>query len=198
MYHRIMRSISLAVFVIIALMSSLVNAQDKKYACERVVELSGTVSYSTYTPVSNGQSGTSTSIMTIVPQIGVFVSDGLELSLSTGFSLLPGISIISQPNSESITMVELFFAPSYNFRTASETLFPFLEAQIGYTSLSGEFYTQSGLSYGGRGGLKIVVADHLLLTMSAQNLAITLNSSGSMNRSDFNYLTIGIGVGGFL
>ncbi|HSR18866.1 MAG TPA: hypothetical protein VLM39_12310 [Ignavibacteriaceae bacterium] len=69
---------------------SKLEAQDRKFALKGTTELAGSISYSSFTSVSNGTTGDALSIFTFAPQVGYFVVDGLELGLSTGVSLLPG------------------------------------------------------------------------------------------------------------
>jgi hypothetical protein len=186
----------LIVLLLITITSSGI-AQDRQFATKGVTELTGTVSYSNFTSVNNGETGDAISIFTIAPQVGYFVVDGLELGLGTGVSLLPGFSVLSPEDDESTSFLQIFFAPSYNIKTENKSLYPFIEAQAGYTSISSDGDTQSGFSYGGRAGLKIVAVEHLLVSISAQYLLIKLNESGETERDGFNYLTFGIGVSGY-
>jgi hypothetical protein len=128
------------------------NAQDSSFATKGIWEVAGTVALSSYTSVSNGETGDAITIFTFAPQVGYFVGNGFELALGTGIALLPGVSIISPEEGESITLTQLFFAPSYNFRTSGGTTFPFIEGMIGYTSMSSGSDDVSGVSYGARGG----------------------------------------------
>jgi hypothetical protein len=173
------------------------NAQDRQFATKGITEISGTVSYSNFTYVSNGETGDAISIFTLAPQIGYFVTDGFEIGLGTGVALIPGFSVISPEDGESTNLLQLFLAPSYNIATNSNNLYPFIEAQLGYTSISSGDQTDSGFSYGGRAGLKIVAVEHFLLNISAQYLLITLNESGETERDGFNYLTFGVGISGY-
>jgi hypothetical protein len=195
------QNFSLTILTLAALslimISSGGNAQDRQFATKGVTEISGSVSYSNFTYVSDGETGDAISIFTLAPQIGYFVIDGLELGLGTGVSLLPGFSVLSPEDGESTNILQFFFSPSYNIKTNGKNLFPFIEAQLGYTSISSGDQTDSGFSYGGRAGLKIVAVEHLLVSISAQYLLITLNESGETERDGFNYLTFGIGVSGY-
>lgn len=173
-------------------------AQDKQFATKGVLELAGTISYSNFTMVSNGEtSDDDLSIFTLAPQIGYFITDGFELGIGTGIALLPGYSVLSPSEGESTNFFQLFLAPSYNLRTENKSIYPFLEAQIGYTSVSSGDNSESGLSYGGRVGIKLVAANNFLITFSGQYLLITLNEEGEDERDGINYLTIGVGVSGF-
>ncbi len=188
--------ITLVVLSLITIVSSG-NAQDRQFASKGITEISGTVSYSNFTYVSNGETGDAISIFTLAPQVGYFVTDGFELGLGTGVSLLPGFSVLSPEDGESTNLLQLFLAPSYNIKTNDAKLYPFLEAQLGYTSISSGDETDSGFSYGGRAGLKIVAVEHLLVSISAQYLLITLNESGETERDGFNYLMVGVGISGY-
>jgi hypothetical protein len=187
---------TLVVLLLITIVSSG-NAQDRQFATKGITEISGTVSYSSLTSVFNGETGDAISIFTLAPQVGYFVTDGFELGLGTGVSLLPGFSVISPEDGESTNLLQLFMAPSYNIKTNDAKLYPFIEAQLGYTSISSGDQTDSGFSYGGRAGLKIVAVEHFLVNLSVQYLLITLNESGETERDGFNYLTFGIGVSGY-
>ncbi len=173
------------------------NAQDSQFAKKGIVELAGNLSFSSYTTVSNGKAGDAISIFVFAPQVGYFVVDGFELGLTTGISLLPGFSVISPEDGESTNILQLFFSPSYNLETANKNIYPFLEAQLGYTSLSSGNNTSSGFSYGGRVGVKVVAVEHMLLTFAAQYIAITLNEKGETERDGFNYLMFGVGISGY-
>lgn len=185
------------IVLLITIITSNVNAQESQFANKTVTELSGTLSYSSFTMVNNGETGDAISIFTIAPQIGYFVVDGFELGLGTGVSLLPGFSILSPEDGESTSFLQIFFAPSYNIKTKNKSLFPFIEAQLGYTSISSGDQTDSGFSYGGRAGLKIAAVEHFLINLSVQYLLITLNESGETERDGFNYLMFGVGIAGY-
>ncbi len=187
-----------SVVALLFFLSSATIAQEKQFATEGTTELAGTISYSNFTMVSNGEtSDNDLSIFTLAPQIGYFIADGFELGLGTGISLLPGYSSISPNEGESTNILQLFLAPSYNLMIENKSLYPFLEGQLGYTSMSSGNNTESGFSYGGRIGIKVVAANNFLITFSAQYLLITLNREGAEKRNGINYLTIGVGVSGF-
>ena len=113
---------------LVACSSAPSYSQDDKFATKGITEIGGSVSFSSYTPVFNGESSEDgISILTFAPQIGYFLGDGFELGFATGISLLPGISSISPDEGDGITLLQLFAAPSYNFTTGSETTFPFIE-----------------------------------------------------------------------
>jgi len=173
-------------------------AQNKQFATKGTTELSGNISYSNFTMVNNGEtSEDDLSIFTLAPQIGYFFADGFELGLGTGITLLPGYSVLTPDDGESTNFLQLFLAPSYNLRIENKSIFPFVEAQLGYTSINSGNNTDSGFSYGGRIGVKFVATNNFLITFSAQYLLITLNEEGEDERDGLNYLTIGVGVSGF-
>ena len=174
-----------------------VNAQTKSFAREGVTELSGSVSFQSFTEVDNDQSGDATTFFSFAPQVGYFVSDGFELGLQTGIALIPGLSIVTPPRGDATTVFQFFLAPSYNVVTPDGKVYPFVEAQIGYTSASSGNSSLTGFSYGARGGLKIPVVEHLLVSTSLQYLAITLNPERATKRNGFNYFAFGVGVSGY-
>jgi hypothetical protein len=173
-------------------------AQERTFAAKGTLEISGSIAYSSLTPVANGTSGDAISIFALTPQISYFIQDGLALGLSTGISFLPGVTVVSPSSGDNVTMLGLFFTPSYNFQIESKSIYPFIEGQFGYTSLSSGSTTLSGFSYGGKGGMKMILVDHILLNISAQYTAITFNPEGATKRTGFNYLTFGIGIGAYL
>lgn len=200
--HRLYLLVGVALFLMTC-QSSLV-AQESGFAMKGVAELGGTVSYASLSAVSNGYTGNATTIFTFAPQVGYFVSDGFELGFSPGvsFILFPsGVTSISGSGSNSSTLVQLWLTAGYNFQTTGKKVFPFLEFQLGYTSADNWIFssgTASGLSYGFKGGAKFIAVEHVLINAAVQYDVLTLNRSGATQRSGFNYLTIGVGVGTYL
>jgi len=90
---------------VLVLCIATANAQQHQFAEKGVTELAGTVSFSSITPVSEGKSGDATTLFSLGPQIGYFPTDGLELGISTGITLLPGISLITPPQGDATTVV---------------------------------------------------------------------------------------------
>jgi len=188
---------SIAMIALIACATVSSFAQDTSFATAGTCEAGGTVSVSNYTAVSNGETGDGVTIFTFAPKIGYFVANGFELSLGTGVALLPGVSSISPENGESLTLTQLFAAPSYHFKTSGGRTFPFIEGMVGYTSVSSGGDDVSGLSYGAKGGVKLVIVDHVLLSLSGEYIWITLNPEGADERNGFNYLNFGVGISGY-
>ncbi len=204
MGHTMERCIVLVVAGILVLALSA-SAQPKGFATSGCAEISGSISFSSYTAVVNGvSSDNSISAFNFSPQLGYFVTDGFELGLSPGISSVffpPGITSLSG-GGESQTYFQYFITGGYNFtlRSADGTpgiAFPFLELQLGHTSVSSGGDDHSGFSWGLRGGVKIVPTDHLLVNIGAAYHAITLDPPGATSRYGFNYFDIGVGIGGY-
>ena len=179
------------------------DAQEKGFALRGQVEIAGSVSYASITTVSNGNTGDATSIFSFGPQIAYFLTDGFAIGFNPGITLLPGISILTPPQGDNTTLTQLFFYPGYNIRIEGSRAVPFVEVPLGFTSMSSGSNTSSGFSWGVKAGVKIVATGHLLLTLYGEYLAVTLDPqntspySTSSGRNGFNYLSFGVGVGGF-
>lgn len=85
-------------------------------------------------------------------------------------------------------------APSYNFSTGS-IAYPFLEGLIGYTSTSqsGGFATSTGITWGGRAGVKVAVAGQALLNLAIQFNGTGWTQNGEPVQSNSNELSISAG-----
>lgn len=186
--------------IVSALCFSNGTAQEKPFATQGVTEIAGSISFSRFSLVSRGETGDASTMFSLAPQIAYFVADGFEIGMTTGityYTLLPGFSVITPPAGQATTMLQLFFSPAYNFRAQGNNAYLFIEPQLGYTSTSRGESSASGLSFGGRAGVKVVAAEHLLVTFSGQYLAITLKESGATERSGINYLSFGVGIAGY-
>jgi hypothetical protein len=173
---------------IIVCIASVTYAQESiKFATKGTSELGGSISFQSITPVSNGKTGDATSIFTIAPYFGSFLTDGLEMGLTLGItSIREGGSTLSN--------IMIFVAPSYNFKTGG-IAYPFIEALGGYTgqSLSGSSEGASGFSWGGRAGVKLAVTAKGLFVLGVQYLQITENPSRATERYGANQLSISAG-----
>lgn len=158
----------------------------KRFAAKGTTELGGSISFQSVAPVSNGNTGDATSVFTVLPFIGFFAADGFEIGVNP-----LGITTVSPPSGSSFTQIMIFAAPSYNFNTGSRA-YPFLEALLGFTSQSNGS-TRSGFSWGGRGGVKVAIAEHALLNLGLQYIQITLNQSGAAERSGSNNISVSAG-----
>jgi hypothetical protein len=176
-------------------------SQGHSYALKGCVELGGSVSYASLTPVERGASGGKTSMLNIAPLAGYFPIEGLEIGLSPGVSTLSvpgGLSAISTEGaSESLTLLQFFAFGGYNVRLRESNVVPFGEAMIGYSSQSSGGASASGFSWGLRGGVKLAPVDHFLLALSVQYVVLTYTPENESERSGVNVLLIGISLGGF-
>lgn len=172
----------------------LLFGQKENFPGKGMFELSGSLGYVNYSLTYQGQSGKSTSLFSFSPQLGYFFTNNFEIGLTSGVVFLPTLSYQTQ-DGNNLTGVQLFVSPSYHFKMDSSKMTPFVEAQLGYTYLANSDLSRSGISYGGRGGIKYVPVEHIILTFSAQYLIINLNASEENDKSRYNYLAIGAGVG---
>jgi hypothetical protein len=194
----ILNSIMLAACLVSSRSISM-GQEERVFPHEGTFELAGTIAYANYTQIYQGEKGDAISLISFSPQLGYFITENFEIGLSSGVVLLPGLSLQSQGGT-SYTALQLFLTPAYNFQSGGGKLTPFIEAQLGYTSLafSGEGVTsRSGFSYGGRGGIKFVPVEHFILTCAVQYLSINLKATGETERTGYNYFTIGVGVGAY-
>lgn len=179
--------ISLIALALVLCLASVSRAQeDKKFGMKGTTELGGNIQFQSMTPVVNGSTHESMTVFSVAPFIGYFVADGFELGVNP-----LGITSISTAGG-SVTEVMIMAAPSYNFKTEGNA-HPFIEALVGYTTQSSGDNSASGLSWGGRGGVKISVTDKGLLNLGIQYLQITTNPDGATTRYGSNQLTISAG-----
>jgi len=182
---------------IVAILAAPATGQEKYYGKMGTVEIAGGISFSSITPVSNGHRGDATTLFSLGPEIGYFVVDGFEIGFNPGISLLPGVSVITPSEGDGTTVLQLFAYPAYNLHIEGSQVTPFLQVPFGYTSMSSGSITQSGFSWGIKGGIKLVAASHLLLTFYGQYYSLAFTPEQANERSGFNFLSFGIGVGGF-
>lgn len=200
-HHKLCSVYCLAVFLMIC--QPLLIAQESGFAMKGITEVGGTISYASFTPVSNGSTGDATSVFSIAPQVSHFFADGFEIGFSPGVSFFlfpPGVTSLSGSGAGSSTAIQLWLTTAYNIQTSGKTVFPFVELQAGYTSSNDWLFGSSkasGFSYGFKGGVKVVAVEHLLINIAVQYNLLTLKPSGATERSGFNFLTIGAGIGGF-
>jgi hypothetical protein len=166
--------------------ASVTMAQNESgFATKGCVELGGSISFQSTTPVSDGSTSDAIKTFSLAPFVGYFVTDGFEL----GFNPF-GIESISYTGA-SVTQIMIFVAPSYNFKTEGKA-YPFIEALFGYTS-SSNGSSRNGFSWGGRGGVKVAVTGNGLLNLGVQYVQIALNPSGAAKRDGSNQLAISAG-----
>jgi hypothetical protein len=193
---------SFAVFmcIILLLLLAACNAH-AQYATKNVVELGGSISYSSSTAVSNGTAASqSTSIFQFMPYVNYFITDGFSVAL------LPGINILKLAGaSSSVKIYGLFLSPGYTFSTGGK-VFPYIEGMAGYTALKSDAnplggtgsLDQGGLSYGGKAGIKIGVGNSGLMAIGASYIFFNLTPKGADNRSGMNNLAFSLGYSIYL
>jgi hypothetical protein len=187
--HPIIFLLLLAYFVIIP----RCNAQEiNSFANKGVVELGGSFSYARTTYVYQSLEEFTYNTLSLLPYVGYFIIDNLEIGLNP-------ISVQSNWNSgytEYFTTALL--APAYNFR-AGRNLYPFIEAQFGYTSqiVTGSLAylnpKRDGFSWGGRAGIKLVTVEKCLLNIGLQYQQIALNENKNTARHGMNTLLFSVG-----
>ncbi len=193
---------SFALFTIILLLLSAVTFNlQAQFGSKGLTEFGGSVSYSSSTSVSNGTTASeSTSLFSFLPYVNYFIMDGFSLGIS------PGINIIKLAGSkESITNLLLFAVPGYTFSTKGN-VFPFIEGWIGYTAVTSKADAASGIpeldlsgiSYGGRGGVKVLVGKSGLLSVGVSYTLYNLNPKGADKRNGYNSLAISMGFSVFI
>jgi hypothetical protein len=182
----------------VALFISLpASSQERYFGKAGTTEIAGSISFSSLTPVSNGRTGDATTFLSLGPEIGYFVADGFEIGINPGVSLLPGLSVVTPSEGDGTTILQLFAYPAYNLHIEGSPVTPFLQVPVGYTSMSSGSETQSGFSWGVKGGMKVVAASHLLVTIYGQYLSLTFDPEQATERFGFNVFSFGVGVGGF-
>ena len=197
MNRRTLTARAIIAIIIAAFLSAPAFGQERYFGKVGTTEIAGSISFSSITTVSNGNAGDATTLFSLGPEIGYFVVDGFEIGFNPGVSLVPGVSIITPPRGDGTTILQLFAYPAYNLHVEGSPVTPFLQVPFGYTSMSSGSITQSGFSWGVKGGIKVVATSHLLLTIYGQYLALSFNPENATERYGFNFLTFGVGVGGF-
>jgi len=134
-------------------------------------EFAGNASFTMETNVFDGETDdNSTNTFTLEPMFGYFVYDGVELGFMPMFQ--------SQTYDESSITTWAFYAvPQYVFDLKGNA-YPYLGVFLGYNSTNIDYgegdATLSGFSYGGVGGVKVVVTKHALLNFGLQYLLFNM------------------------
>jgi hypothetical protein len=177
----------LSILLVFGLLVCTCSGQESEgFATKGTTEAGGSISFMSVSSVYNGQTGDASTTFTCAPFVGYFVSDGFEIGVNP-----LGITVLSYPHVSSTTLLNLFVAPSYNFRTEG-SVYPFIEALLGYTSVSNGI-SESGFSWGSRVGVKVAVTGRALLNLGVEYLQVTLNPSGASKRNGYNQLLISVG-----
>jgi opacity protein-like surface antigen len=176
---------SLAVLFIVILCVGFMNAQSK-YATKGSWEIGGNVGLASVTPDSNGTATTSTLNINIMPFIGYFVADNMQI----GF--IPNIEVTSFRRTD--FTFNLFVVPAYYFPIESQNLYPYVHALAGYSEdLPDDGRQYKGLSWGVGGGIKIGMGSNCLLNVGLDYIQYTYNDSRSVNRNGYNNLSVSAG-----
>ena len=117
-------------------------------------------------------------------------------NFSVGFA--PSINILDVAHSTSTTkFYGIFAVPGYTFNTNSN-VFPFIEGIVGYTSVDFGAGSNSGLSYGGKGGIKVMVGNNGAASFGFSYMIIDVSPSGSTGRTGFNNFAFSVGYSVFI
>jgi hypothetical protein len=188
-----MKKVLLMVFAVLVLITGTSYSQNNKFAKANQWEIGGTMSFTSMTPVNDGETGKSISIFRIAPSVGYFVINGYELGV------IVDLTSYNFGGSSNSTDYSLYFAPAYNFRTNSIS-YPYIQGQIGFTGLSSGSGSSdaSGLAWGIEGGVKINIVGNGLAKIGINYNQRTLNTSNSTSRNGYNNVSVVLGVGLFL
>lgn len=189
-----MKKFLLFAFAVLLLISNSSFSQQNKFANKNQWEIGGTISFTSMTRVSSGNTGESYSIFRMAPSVGYFVDNSIELGVMIDFTSY------KYSGSSSSNDYTLFFTPAYNFKTNSIT-YPYMQGQIGYTGQTGydsgnKDYT--GFAWGVEGGVKLNVVGSGLAKFGINYNQRTLNKSGAESRNGYNTVSIVLGIGIFL
>ena len=164
-----------------------------QFATKNCFELGGTVSFSSTTVVTDGTAASeSTSLLQFMPFLNYYVSDGFFLGLSPGINILKAAG-----SSESTKIYALFLTPGYTFSSRS-SVFPYIEGLVGYTASESGGTSLSGISFGGKGGIKVAVGNNGLASIGISYMLVNLSPKGADKRSGFNNLAITLGFSVFI
>jgi hypothetical protein len=165
----------------------------KEYASKGILEIGGNISYQYNNYIVEGSDAYSENVFTFFPYVGYFITNNFELGVNP-FGLRT-----SWNSADKTTSISIFLCPSYNFK-ATDAIFPFIEAQFGFTgqytkySFSELSTWKSGFSWGGRTGVKIILAEKCLLNAGWQYQQISMSPGSSPNRSGINSLMFFAGL----
>lgn len=136
-------------------------------------ELGGSITYG-----NSSADNVSLSQISIIPTFAYFVADGLALGISP-----LNLTYISLGNNN-YTVMNVNVIAAYNFNT-NGTIYPYIEPQIGYGIYDRASYNivnrVSGINYGGRLGMKVLIDKNALL-----NIGLNYNTSSFNTVSNTN------------
>jgi hypothetical protein len=183
---------TLLVFLLV--LSNLLHSQSKQnFAFKENWEISGSMSITSTSYVSNGNSGDAVTVVSFSPFLGYFPANGFEVGVIPEVSL----TAVSGYSSKDIT---LYLAPSYNFYTESAA-YPYIQGCIGYGSISGTgSSSRSGVAWKLEAGTKVNLFGNSLLKLGLSYCQKNYNQSSSFStgRSGLNIISFNMGFGIFL
>ncbi len=165
---------------------SLIEAQN--FAKKGCFEVGGSIGFTSNTPVIGGDTKDATTTFSFSSFTGYFITDGFEI----GFAPL-NYSVTSPPEGDNTTQLTVLLAPAYNFDMKTN-IYPFIEGLVGYTSISSGDVTLDGISYGVRGGIKIVLGKNALVNAGVQYMNYTYKPEDADERTGTNQLMINAGL----
>jgi hypothetical protein len=179
-----MKNLLVIAFLVAVLFVISNEAMAAQFGQKQQWELGGSISYtSTSFSVGEGSLGT----FAIAPYAGYFIMDQFELGLQ------PVIVSLSPSEGDAITNVAVFLSPAWNFKLEGSQVTPFIEGQIGFNSISSGGESLSGLAYGGRGGIKVLVGDNALVNIGIQYQSLDMTPDGAPESIRQN--TFGVAAG---
>ncbi|MFC2097468.1 outer membrane beta-barrel protein [Bacteroidota bacterium] len=177
--------------ILTVLLISMSALQAQSFAKKGTFEIGGNVGFFSSSNVINGETGDATNTLSFSSFTGYFITDGFEI----GFAPL-SYSVTTPANGDKITNLSILFAPAYNFDLGSN-IFPFIEGLVGYTSNSMGDNTSDGISWGARGGIKLVVGQNALINVGIQYTNYNYNPEGAEERNGSNNISANAGFAVF-
>ena|ERR1035437_2200245 len=179
--------------IIVFILSVSIVTFSQDLAKKGTWELGGGIGFSSLTYVDAGTTDANGAHTTfsISPEAGYFITDNFELGL------LPLSFTSSSYNGNSSSQFNFLVAPTWNFDLQSK-VYPYVQALIGYGSISSGGSSESGLDYGGQAGIKVQIASSSVLNIGLQYLSVTRDPSGSSDRYGYNYFQLMAGFSVFL
>lgn len=187
----------LSVVFVIFVFVNISFGQD--YAKQGVTEFSGSLSFTSITPVTNGTSGNNSITFTVAPMVSYFFADIFQIGIAPTF-----VHITS--GGAQLSTVGVYTSPGFVFDLHSY-VYPFVSALLGYNYSSATLFgnSGSGIGYGVEGGIKVLLAKEALLNIGLEYLLENLNPpsgnsnslyppSGSSNSLDQLQVSVGFSI----
>lgn len=183
------------ILVIVACASTALFAQEanttksKRYASAGTVEFSGSLGFSsTFARYSSSNSSSSTTtpainLFSVAPSVAYFLTNSFNLGIVGGLTTQFG-------NGPESTSYAGYLQPGFAFDLGS-AIFPYFNGMFGFGGLSSGS-TASGIGYGANTGLKIQLAEHLLLGIGLQYVVQNYAYSNSNFNTAINTFSTGI------